>query len=35
MNIDAGVYGDYEFTAKMLEEHEKKDQQVSVEVRFI
>lgn len=32
MTMDASFYGDYEFSVKMLEEHEKKDQQVSVEV---
>lgn len=32
MNVDAGLYGDYEIAGKMLEEHERKDQQVSVEV---
>jgi hypothetical protein len=32
MNVDGGLYGDYEIAGKMLEEHERKDQQVSVEV---
>jgi len=32
MNVDVGLYGDYEIAGKMLEEHERKDQQVSVEV---
>lgn len=32
MNVEAGIYGDIEIAGKMIEEHEKKDQQVSVEV---
>lgn len=32
MNVDTGLYGDYEIAGKMLEEHERRDQQVSIEV---
>lgn len=32
MNTETGLYGEYEIAGKMLEEHEKRDQQVSVEV---
>lgn len=34
MNMETGPYGDYEIAGKMLEEHEKRDQQVSLEVIF-
>lgn len=34
MNPESGLYGDYEIAGKMLEEHDKRDQQVSVEVKF-
>ena len=33
MNVEAGLYGDYEIAGKMLEEHDKRDQQISVEVK--
>lgn len=32
MNMEAGVYGEYEIAGKMLEEHSAKAQQISVEV---
>lgn len=32
MNMESVVGGDYEAVGKILEEHEKKDQQVTVEV---
>ena len=32
MSLDPSVYGDYEIAAKMIEEHDRKDQ-VSVEVK--
>lgn len=32
MNSESGVFGDFELAGRMLEEHEKRDQQVSVEV---
>lgn len=35
MNLmDSNVYSDYEIAGKMVEEHERKDQLVSVEVNF-
>lgn len=34
MNTETGIYGDYEIAGKMLEEHEKRDQQNSLEVKF-
>lgn len=34
MNVETGLYGDYEIAYKMLEEQEKRDQQVSLEVIF-
>lgn len=32
MNMEPGLYGEHEIAGKMLEEHEKKDLQTSVEV---
>jgi hypothetical protein len=32
MNTDHAVYSEYEIAGSMMEEHEKRDQQLSVEV---
>jgi hypothetical protein len=34
MNLEVGSYGNNEIAGRMLEEYEKKDQQVSVEVFY-
>lgn len=34
MNSETNIYTDYELAGNMMEEHEKRDQQISVEVNF-
>lgn len=35
MNSETNIYTDYEIAGNMMEEHEKRDQQISVEVFYI